>query len=233
MLHMTACTTENVVYVITCKKCSMQYVGMTTNSIHTKFVNHRSRLKNYKRQTFLYDHFGGPGHNISDCWAQIIFHVHQDDKDTKGILLAKEEYYMRMLATLYPLGLNDSINSLNVNLRSYYFKTFNSLNAPYFWYQQTRQRRSHGHGKCNSQTTLDSDDFPSKIEDIFYALLRSVSHQYLKNTLCYFASEGRSVCLEVYHIRLAFYSQLVNQIESIPNTLCISLYLLSTNYRKR
>ena len=122
---------------------------------------------------------------------------------------------MRMLATLYPFGLNDNINSLNINLRSYDFKKFNSLNTPYFSYPQTRQRRSHGHRKCNSQTTLDFNDFSSKIEDLFlarehralYALLRSVSHQYLKNTLCYFASEGRSIRLEVYHILHAFYSQ--------------------------
>ena len=193
----------------------MQYVGMTTDSIRTRFANHRSRIKNYKRQTLLYDHFCGPGHDISDCLVQIIFHVDQDDKDTKDILLAKEEYYMRMLATLYPFGLNDNINSLNINLRSYDFKKFNSLNTPYFSYPQTRQRRSHGHRKCNSQTTLDFNDFTSKIEDLFlarehralYALLRSVSHQYLKNTLCYFASEGRSIRLEVYHILHAFYSQ--------------------------
>ena len=63
--------------------------------------------------------------------------------------------------------------------------------------------------------SLDFNDFTSKIEDLFlarehralYALLRSVSHQYLKNTLCYFASEGRSKRLEVYHILHAFYSQ--------------------------
>ena len=215
MIEKTTCTTENVVYLITCKKCSMQYVGMTTNSIRTRFANRRSRIKNYKRQTLLYDHFCGAGHDIFYCLVQIIFHVDQDDKDTKDVLLAKEEYYMRMLATLYPFGLNDNINSLNINLRSYDFKKFNSLNTPYFSYPQTRQRRSHGHRKCNSQTTLDFIDFTSKIEDLFlarehralYALLRSVSHQYLKNTLCYFASEGRSIRLEVYHILHAFYSQ--------------------------
>ena len=133
----------------------------------------------------------------------------------KDVLLAKEEYYMRMLATLYPYGLNDNINSLNINLRSYDFTKFNSLDTPYFSYPQTRQRRSHGHRKCNSQTTLDFNDFTSKIEDLFlarehralYAFLRSVSHQYLKNTLCYFASEGKSIRLEVYHILHAFYSQ--------------------------
>ena len=133
---------------------------------------------------------------ISDCLAQIIFHVDQDDKNTKDVLLAKEEYHMRMFATLCPFGLEWQYQLLE----HYDFKKFNSLNTPYFSYPQIRQRRSHGHRKCYSQTTLDFDDFSSKIEDLFlthehrvlYALLMSVSHQYLKNTLCYFASNGDS-----------------------------------------
>ena len=82
--------------------------------------------------------FCGPGHNISDCLVQIIFHVDQDEKDTKDVLLVKEEYCMRMLAILYPFGLNDNVNSLNINLRSYDFKKSNSLNTPYFSYPQSR-----------------------------------------------------------------------------------------------
>ena len=40
-------------------------------------------------------------------------HVERDDDDdTKDVLLAREEYYMRMLSTLYPFGLNDNVKSL-------------------------------------------------------------------------------------------------------------------------
>ena len=56
-------------------------------------------MKNYMRNILLYDHFCGPGHEMSHCKFQIIFHVKTDD-DTKDVLMAKEEYYMRMLSTL-------------------------------------------------------------------------------------------------------------------------------------
>ena len=55
----------------------------------------------------LYDHFCDPGHEISDC---NFFQLETGYNDAKEVLLAKEEYYMRMLSTLYPFGLNDNVN---------------------------------------------------------------------------------------------------------------------------
>ena len=80
-------------------------------------------MKNYKRNILLYDHFCGPGHEMSHCKVQIILQVKTDDVDIKDVLLAKEEYYMRMLSTLYPFGLNDNVKSLNINLKTHENKT--------------------------------------------------------------------------------------------------------------
>ena len=55
-------------------------------------------MKNYKRGILLYDYFCGPGHEMADCEVQIIFHVKANDDNTKDVLLAKEEYYMRVPA---------------------------------------------------------------------------------------------------------------------------------------
>ena len=148
-------------------------------------------MKNYKRNILLYDHFCGPGHEMSHCKVQIIFHVKTDDDDTNDVLLAKEEYYMRMLSTLYLFGLNDNVKSLNINLKTPDFTQFHCLNTPFFSYTQHRKKRSHGHRKNNLQTALDYTDFIYKINDLYttrehrklYTLLGSVSHQYLKNTL--------------------------------------------------
>ena len=38
------CNSENVVYLLSCKRCAMQYVGSTTNRFRTRFNNHKSRL---------------------------------------------------------------------------------------------------------------------------------------------------------------------------------------------
>ena len=103
-------------------------------NITTRFYNHRSCMKNYKRNILLYDQFCGPGHEMSYCKVQIIFHGKTDDDDTKDVLLAKEEYYMRMLSTLYPFGLKDNVKSLNINLKTYDFTQFSITikSSPHF-----------------------------------------------------------------------------------------------------
>ena len=116
-------------------------------------------MKNYKRNILLYDHFCGPGHEMSHCKVQIIFHVKTDDDDTKDVLLVKEEYHMRMLSTLYPFGLNDNVKSLNINLKTHDFTQFHCLNTPFFSYTQPRKKLSHGHRKHDLQTALDYTDF--------------------------------------------------------------------------
>ena len=213
----------------------MLYVGMTTTNVRTRFDNHRSCIKNYKRNILLYDHFCGPGHEISDCKAQIIFHLETDDNDAKDVLLAKEEYYMRMLSTLYPFGLKDNVNSLNTNIKTYNFKQFNCLNTPFFSYAQPRKKRSHGHRKkYSSQTALD---FISKIKNLYtarehrtlYTLLRSVSHQY---TIYHIASACNSIRIELYQIILEFYLHFCEP-KKAQTILCISLYHLSTRCRKK
>ena len=50
------CETTNVVYLITCKKCQIQYVGTTGNSINTRFTGHKCNI-NKNTNTTVGIHF--------------------------------------------------------------------------------------------------------------------------------------------------------------------------------
>ena len=39
------CGTENILYLITCRKCGIQYVEETGQSLRKRLNNHRNRLK--------------------------------------------------------------------------------------------------------------------------------------------------------------------------------------------
>ena len=39
---------SNVVYLITCKKCALQYVGSTIIMFRLRFSNHKSRIRNFR-----------------------------------------------------------------------------------------------------------------------------------------------------------------------------------------
>ena len=135
-----ACHTKNVVYLITCAKCSIQYVGMTTQSISKRIAAHRSKIITKKPTTGLYQHFLKPGHSITDFKVQIIYHyTKDDDNDAKDVLLHVEDFYMKKLATLMPFGLNDHVTDLNIDLSDYDFDQFHSANTPFFLFTHKRQ----------------------------------------------------------------------------------------------
>ena len=150
-----ACKTKNVVYLITCAKCGIQYVGMTTQTINSRFDGHRTKIRNKKVSTVLCQHFWKEDHSLSDIDVQIIYHFRGKDEDAKDVLLHVEDFYMKKLVTVMPFGLNDHITDLNINLSSYDYRLFNRANTPFFPYPHSRKKRSHGHRK-NSKFKITS-----------------------------------------------------------------------------
>ena len=106
------CKSNNVVYLITCKKCSLQYVGSTITKFRLRFDNHKSRIRKHEMlgqaeelaDDLLYRHFGSGGHSgLSDVKIQLI-----DRFDGEEQLREKEGQWAYRLKTLVPNGLKDN-----------------------------------------------------------------------------------------------------------------------------
>ena len=106
------CNSSNVVYLITCKKCSLQYVGSTITKFRLRFNNHKSRIRRHETlgqaekrvDDILYRHFCSDGHNgLSDLKIQLIDRVNGEKQ-----LREKEGQWAYKLNTLDPNGLNDN-----------------------------------------------------------------------------------------------------------------------------
>ena len=105
--HSFNCDSQGVVYVITCKKCSKQYVGSTTTAFRVRFNNHKSSLISYGKGQrgicgeHLYLHFYEKGHvGLEDLHVQII-----DVMDVRDPTV-RERYWIQKLKCYAPLGLN-------------------------------------------------------------------------------------------------------------------------------
>jgi hypothetical protein len=67
--HHFDCNSQRVVYLITCGKCSKQYVGNTVTSFRLRFNNHKSSLNRFSMGRrglcgqHLYEHFFEEGHS--------------------------------------------------------------------------------------------------------------------------------------------------------------------------
>ena len=67
--HIT-CTTSNIIYLISCRICGIQYIGEMKNSFKKRFYGHRSTVKTQKLDTPVGQHFNLPSHSISDMIFQ-------------------------------------------------------------------------------------------------------------------------------------------------------------------
>ena len=107
------CATKHVIYLISCKKCGVQYVGETSQALRNRMNNHRQRL-NQMCDSFLYQHFCSDSHSEDDI-AIMPIEVSLEDGECMSLAskrLQREEYWSRELATIYPYGLNDNVKNL-------------------------------------------------------------------------------------------------------------------------
>jgi len=97
------CKSKNVLYIISCRICNMQYIGITDRQLNERFTNHRSTIKN-KKSTAIAIHFNLPKHNLKSLIITPITktnHLSNSDK----LLLEKD--YIKIFNTKYPNGLNN------------------------------------------------------------------------------------------------------------------------------
>jgi hypothetical protein len=96
------CTTRNIIYVITCTKCFIQYVGETNNSARERISGHRSCIK-LNKPTPVGIHFNSINHSISDFSFTPIELL---PTDNVNIRRTRESFWQFKLGTIFPKGLN-------------------------------------------------------------------------------------------------------------------------------
>ncbi|MCG8031445.1 MAG: GIY-YIG nuclease family protein [Candidatus Thiodiazotropha taylori] len=101
------CTTRNLVYMITCTKCKMQYVGETKREMKVRMTEHQRDTRK-KRDTPVANHFNRPDHTLEHMRFQIIDILSSDPDDPKSTnpRKIKELYWIYQLHTLRPVGIN-------------------------------------------------------------------------------------------------------------------------------
>ena len=111
---------SNVVYLITCNKCKLQYVGETSQNLNKRFNWHNSCFRNpiaYSFCKILNTHFTKGSCKDSSYTVNIIEKLEgtgRTERNTmdfaaKPLRKARETYWMHELRTIFPYGLNDRI----------------------------------------------------------------------------------------------------------------------------
>jgi len=121
------CSSTCVIYLITCLKCHIQYVGETSNPLRERMNGHRSCI-NLNRDTPIGIHFNSKGHNLSHLNVMPIEQLYTLDINHRR---SREFYWQLTLGTIFPSGLN----AFPVDLRDRFtrLEMYNIKDLELFW----------------------------------------------------------------------------------------------------
>ena len=105
--HKFECSDKCLIYLLTCKKCLIQYVGKTVDELRYRWNNYKNNSRNYgcnqpSMQRHLYEHYSSTGH----CGFLEHVSIILIDKTDPSDPLKREDYWKRTLYTMAPYGLN-------------------------------------------------------------------------------------------------------------------------------
>ena len=112
------CHSSNIIYVLSCTKCDLHYVGQTSTSIRQRTCSHRYTFKHKKEASqsrHLIAHFKLPGHEFNrDFKMTPLQSIPLDpNKKINSLNLQRlENKWIKKLNTLHPSGLNSNYNIL-------------------------------------------------------------------------------------------------------------------------
>ena len=112
------CHTSNLIYVLSCQKCNLHYVGQTSTSVRQRTCSHRYTFRHKKeaaQSRHLTAHFNLPGHEFNrDFKITPLQTITLDpNKKINSINLQRlENKWIDKLNTLHPSGLNTNYNVL-------------------------------------------------------------------------------------------------------------------------
>jgi hypothetical protein len=99
------CKTENIIYLLECAICGLQYIGETKQQLSKRLNGHRSDA-NCKPDLPLSRHLRSTGHHDSFGKLKVTIIDHNPKWDDKS-RQERESFWIRKLKTLSPNGINE------------------------------------------------------------------------------------------------------------------------------
>ena len=96
------CTSSDIVYVISCRRCQQLYVGETYRDLKTRFSEHLRSIRLPGYQTPVAQHFRQPPHTLTDVLVAAVWHNNSSLARRRHM----ESFLIKHLGCLSPSGIN-------------------------------------------------------------------------------------------------------------------------------
>ena len=107
--YSTCCSSSNLIYCITCKRCGIQYVGQTKCELKVRFAAHFLKISKNDPESEIAPHFNSGFHKgLDDVQIHIVDFVYAAPDSVKAKYLRDllEFNWIQRLHTNAPIGLN-------------------------------------------------------------------------------------------------------------------------------
>ena len=133
------CASANIIYYIYCVECSIGYVGETGQKLSSRMNGHRSAIEHKNKSSHVVNHFS-QHQNWAECFKVVVL-----ETLPRGISAhhrrVREDFYIRLLNTAFPWGLNEKIDGYgNIDESTNPFTV--DQKGPWFCFGSERQQRS-------------------------------------------------------------------------------------------
>ena len=101
-----SCHSKNLIYLIECKRCHLQYIGETKSQLSERFGEHRRSILNHQQlstTTPVSLHFNQAGHAINNV-HHIPIELIRRKRDS--VRKPREAHLINKAKTLHPFGIN-------------------------------------------------------------------------------------------------------------------------------
>ena len=151
------CASANIIYLITCRICKLQYVGETSRAANVRWSEHLYKIRKEETNQLIYKHFNcDDQHKVVPLHErlqfQIIEKIRTDNIPSQNATLVRkrrierELYWISQLQTIHPLGLNDKVSGFGIhgNATDKLFSEFNMFKIVNMC---TNQKTKHRRGR--------------------------------------------------------------------------------------
>ena len=96
------CQDENLVYIVECSKCRLQYIGETKHTAEKRWAEHLGYVRNKRLDQATGAHFNLPGHNIHHMTFSVLEKITSNNPQYRK---ARESHYIEKFNLKYA-GMN-------------------------------------------------------------------------------------------------------------------------------
>ena len=125
MKFAASCKSSNIVYLVTCRTCSQQYVVETGQLLHQRINCHCFDIKQRRtEESPVAEHFDGKGDKLAVLTVEVIDQLYSHDSWLRKI---RESRWIRTLGTSHLFGMNIRVDCLWSLSDDYLLTPWNSV----------------------------------------------------------------------------------------------------------